>query len=62
MEAPGLDMDSGEKALAEVSAHERECGLRYEAIERRMNTLERIVWGLYPFLLITIVIAEWLRN
>jgi len=53
-------MDTADRAMAEVSAHERECGLRYQAIERRISTLEKIVWGLYPFLISTIVIAEWL--
>ena len=58
-------MDVAEKALAEIAAHERECTLRYAAIEQRfeymadrMDRMEGwMKWaigltvGMYPFLL-----------
>jgi hypothetical protein len=30
---------------AELMAHERECAVRYEAIERRLARLELMSWG-----------------
>lgn len=40
--------------LAKIEAHERECTIRYENIERRLeegskrfNRLELMIWGLY---------------
>ena len=43
---------------AELSAHERECALRYEHIqerlqagEQRFNRLEAMIWGIYVILI-----------
>ena len=43
-------------ALSEISAHERECSLRYRYIEKRLDEgsekfkrLEMLIWGVYPF-------------
>jgi hypothetical protein len=43
-----------EANLAKIEAHERECTIRYENIERRLeegskrfNRLELMIWGLY---------------
>ena len=30
-------LDKGDKALQEINTHERECALRYERIEERLN-------------------------
>jgi len=49
-------------ALAELNAHERECAIRYEYIEKRLNEgsakfkrLEMLLWGVYPFITVTII-------
>ena len=48
-------MDQGAEALAEIRAHERECTIRYEYIEKRLDEgsakfkkLEMLLWGVYP--------------
>ena len=55
-------MDQGAEALAEIRAHERECTIRYEYIEKRLDegsakfkTLEMLLWGVYPFIAATII-------
>ena len=47
-------MPTVKDALAELNAHERECTIRYEYIEKRLEEgsnkfkrLEVILWGLY---------------
>ena len=49
-------------ALAELNALERECAIRYEHIEKRLdegsakfNRLEKLLWGVYPFITVTII-------
>ena len=56
------------KALKKIEVHEAECALRYEGINKRLDSgsqrfdkLEKMIWGMYPFILATIVIAEWLK-
>ena len=46
--------DSGQEALTEIRAHERECVLRYKAIEnslergsKRFDKIEHMLWGIY---------------
>jgi len=53
--------------LAELNAHERECALRYLYIEKRLDEgsekfkrLERLLWGVYPFILGSIVLTKYL--
>jgi hypothetical protein len=55
-------MDEGTKALSEISAHERECAVRYQYIEKRLDEgsekfkkLELILWGVYPFIVTTVI-------
>ena len=55
-------MDEGTKALSEMSAHERECAVRYQYIEKRLDEgsekfkkLELILWGVYPFIVTTVI-------
>ena len=57
-------MDQGAEALAENRAHERECTIRYEYIEKRLDEgsakfkkLEMLLWGVYPFIVATIISA-----
>jgi|TARA_R100001163_G_scaffold65293_1_gene61981 hypothetical protein len=47
-------MATAKEALLKVEAHERECAIRYENIEKRLDEgsakfrrLEYIMWGLY---------------
>ena len=37
MMAEVWELDKGDKALQEINTHERECALRYERIEERLN-------------------------
>jgi hypothetical protein len=53
-------MTPTEKAIAQIEAHERECTIRYEAIEKRLQSgekrfdrLEMMIWGVY----VTVVVA-----
>ena len=54
------------KALAEILAHERECIVRWEQIEsrlergsQRMDRLEISIWGVYPFILASVFLAKY---
>ena len=49
-------MDKAQEALSEIKTHERECAIRYEHIEKRLDEgsakfkrLEILLWGVYPF-------------
>jgi len=60
--------DAGQEALIEIRAHERECVLRYKAIEdslergdRRFDKLERMIWGIYIALFFTVLVPQALR-
>ena len=56
-------LDKGDKALQEINTHERECALRYENIERRLESgskrfdrLENMIWGVYVVVLGSVLI------
>ena len=60
-------MDEAQEALSEIKAHQRECAVRYENIEKRLyegsekfKRLERLIWGVYPFMIVTIVASRFL--
>ena len=60
-------VSESQQTLAELKTHQRECALRYERIEERLNEgsekfkkLEMIIWGVYPFMVATIVAAKFL--
>ena len=60
------NLDS-EQALSELKTHQIECALRYERIEERLEEgsekfkkLEMLLWGVYPFMVATIVAAKFL--
>ena len=60
-------MNEAQEALSEIKAHQRECAVRYENIEKRLNEgsekfkrLERLIWGVYPFTIVTIVASRFL--
>lgn len=50
---------------AELEAHERECAIRYENIEKRLDSgqarfsrLENMIWGVYGLLIAAQIIGE----
>ena len=58
---------SDSEALSEIKTHERECAIRYEHIEKRLDEgsakfkrLEMLLWCVYPFMIVTIVAAKFL--
>ena len=60
-------MDEAQEALSEIKSHQRECAVRYENIEKRLDEgsekfkrLERLIWGVYPFMIVTIVASRFL--
>ena len=60
-------MPTVKDALAELNAHERECAIRYEYIEKRLNEgsakfkrLEMLLWGIYPFIVGSIILTKFL--
>tara|TARA_R100001510_G_scaffold1052_1_gene835 strand:+ start:818 stop:1000 length:183 start_codon:yes stop_codon:yes gene_type:complete len=49
-------MATVKEALSKIEAHEKECAIRYENIEKRLQEgsdrfkrLELLLWGMYPF-------------
>tara|TARA_R100000963_G_scaffold29512_1_gene20669 strand:+ start:191 stop:373 length:183 start_codon:yes stop_codon:yes gene_type:complete len=58
-------MEEGLEALVEIKSHQRECAIRYENIEKRLDEgsakfkrLELLLWGVYPFMVGTIIVAK----
>ena len=58
----------GNKSLKKIEIHEAECKVRYEIIQARLDEgrgkfkrLELMLWGIYPFLLASIVVSVWLK-
>ena len=59
------------KALKKIEIHEAECALRYEAINtrleagsKRFDKLEKMIWGIYPLMvssLLGIIVAVWVQ-
>jgi len=50
-------------ALAEISAHERECAVRYENIEKRLESgskrfdrIEHLIYGIYILVLGSVLV------
>tara|TARA_R110002012_G_scaffold312776_2_gene523801 strand:+ start:105 stop:287 length:183 start_codon:yes stop_codon:yes gene_type:complete len=53
-------MPTVKEALLKIESHEKECAVRYENIEKRLQEgserfkrLELALWGIYPFIFIT---------
>ena len=60
------------KALKKIEIHEAECALRYDAINKRLDSgsarfdkLEKMIWGIYPVMIasliaiVGLVVAQW---
>jgi len=52
-------------ALSEIRTHEKECAIRYQNIEKRLDEgsekfkkLENMLWGIYPFMVGAIVLTK----
>ena len=61
------NMATAKDALHKIETHERECALRYENIEKRLEEgsekfkrLENLLWGVYPFIVGAIVVTRFL--
>lgn len=61
------DLDKGDKALQEINTHERECALRYQRIEERLNDgskrfdkLDRMLYGIIVLIIGSILIPQFL--
>ena len=61
------ELDKGDKALQEINTHERECALRYERIEERLNDgpkrfdkLDRMLYGIIVLIIGSILIPQFL--
>lgn len=57
-----------EKNELNLNSHERECAIRYELINKqldqggkRFDKLETMIMSMYPFIVATIAVAEYLR-
>ena len=53
--------------ITKILAHERECKIRWENIEsrlergsQRMDNLSMAIWGVYPFILATVFLAKYI--
>ena len=54
-------------ALSEIKAHERECAVRWENLERRLEDgstkfkkLEALLWGVYPFIVAAVIAGKFI--
>jgi TRAP-type uncharacterized transport system substrate-binding protein len=60
-------MATAKDALNQISSHEKECAIRYQNIEKRLEEgsekfkkLENMLWGVYPFMVGAIVLTKFL--
>ena len=60
-------MATAKDALNQIQTHEKECALRYENIEKRLDEgsdkfkrLENLLWGVYPFIIGSIVLTKFI--
>ena len=59
-------MTPTEKAIAKIEAHERECAIRYEGIEKRLESgskrfdrLELMIWGGYATVIVAVALPQF---
>jgi TRAP-type uncharacterized transport system substrate-binding protein len=55
------------QAMDKIAAHERECAIRYQNIEKRLeegskkfDKLESMIWAVYPFIVAVVGLAAFL--
>ena len=61
-------MTTVKETMSHIQGHERECAIRYEYIEKRLDEgsakfkkLEMLIWGIYPFIVGSVFIANLLN-
>jgi|TARA_R110000824_G_scaffold397142_1_gene599598 hypothetical protein len=61
-------MATAKDALNAIEAHERECKVLYKSIDsrleagsKRFDKLEMMLWGIYPFIVVSIIAAEFIE-
>jgi hypothetical protein len=61
-------MSKSPEAFSKIEAHERECAIRYQYIEKRLDEgsakfkkLENMIWAVYPFILGSVVFSKFLN-
>jgi len=60
-------MATAKDALSAIETHEKECKLIYKSIDARLEAgskkfdkLEMMLWGVYPFIVATVIAAEFI--
>jgi|TARA_R100000655_G_scaffold25702_1_gene52644 TRAP-type uncharacterized transport system substrate-binding protein len=60
-------MATAKDALNQINSHEKECAIRYQNIEKRLDEgsekfkkLENMLWGVYPFIVGAIVLTKFI--
>ena len=60
-------MTTVKDALNAIESHERECRALYKSIDKRLEAgskrfdkLETMIWGVYPFIVISVVLAKFI--
>lgn len=55
------------EAMNKIEVHERECAIRYENIEKRLedgskrfDRLEAMLWAVYPFIVGAVVLTKFI--
>ncbi len=59
-------MPTAKEVLSKIEVHEKECTIRYENIEKRLqdgskrfDKLENMIWAVYPFILVSLVLSRF---
>ncbi len=54
-----------QSTISKLEAHEKECSMRYQNIEKRLadgaarfDRLENMMWGVYPFIVVCLAVAK----
>ena len=60
-------MATVKETIIRLEAHEKECLVRYQNIEKRLESgtkrfdrLEMMLWSMYPFILSVIALFKWM--
>lgn len=60
-------MTPTEKAIAQIEAHEKECAVRYQGIEQRLESgekrfdrLEMMIWGVYVTVIVAVALPQFM--
>lgn len=60
-------MTPTERAIAQIEAHEKECAIRYEGIEKRLDSgskrfdrLEMMIWGVYVTVIVAVALPQFM--